>query len=227
MLQDEIRTKLYEMQDEGYRQFQSKLIPTIEIDRMIGVRTPELRKYAKELLKREDISVFLNALPHPFFDEDQLHAFLLSEMKHFDVCIGYVARFLPYVNNWATCDQLSPRIFRNHKEELWRRITEWLSSKETYTVRFAIGMLMRHFLEEDFDQKYPECIARIRSDEYYVNMMIAWYFATALAKQYHAALPFLEQRRLDPWTHHKTIQKAIESGRITEEQKHYLRSLKM
>ena len=227
MLTDEIREELFRLQDPDYRDFQSRLIPTMSTDRMIGVRTPELRKFAKELGKRPDKDEFLEDLPHRYYDEDQLHAFLLSEMKDYGECFAAVERFLPFVNNWATCDQMSPRVFRKHRTELLKPIRDWLVSEQPYTVRFGVGMLMEHYLDGDFDLAYPEMVARLRSDEYYVNMMIAWYFATALAKQYDAVLPFLEEQRLDDWTHNKAIQKAIESRRITPEQKAYLRGLKI
>ena len=226
MLNDEIREELYQLQDQKYRDFQSKLIPTADPNTVIGVRTPELRKLAKQLIKREDIAVFLNDLPHRTFDENQLHAFLLSESKDYETCIAEVERFLPFVDNWATCDQMSPKVFRKHKPELLEHIREWLHSEKTYTARFAVGMLMQHYLDEAFDCSYPEMVAELKSDEYYINMMIAWYFATALAKQYESILPFLEQHRLAVWTHNKTIQKAVESYRITSEQKEYLKSLK-
>ena len=215
------------MQDTGHRDFQMKLIPTAGPETMIGVRTPALRKYAKALIKAGQADEFLKNLPHTYFDENQLHAFILSELKDYDLCIEETDRFLPYVDNWATCDQLSPRVFKKNHARLSEKIPEWISSQETYTIRFGIGMLMQHFLDEDFDPVYPETVAGIRSEEYYVNMMIAWYFATALAKQYDTVLPYLEQRRLDPWTHNKTIQKAVESYRITSEQKEYLKSLKI
>ena len=227
MLTDDIREELFRLQDPEYRDFQRRLIPTMSTDRMIGVRTPELRKFAKELGKRPDKDEFLEDLPHRYYDEDQLHAFLLSEMKDYGECFAAVERFLPFVNNWATCDQMSPRVFRKHRTELLKPIRDWLVSEQPYTVRFGVGMLMEHYLDGDFDLAYPEMVARLRSDEYYVNMMIAWYFATALAKQYDAVLPFLEEQRLDDWTHNKAIQKAIESRRITPEQKAYLRGLKI
>lgn len=227
MLTDEIRDRLFAMRDEKYGEFQSKLIPTAAGEAFIGVRTPDLRKYAKELVKRDDVQQFLDDLPHRYFDENQLHAFILSEMKDYDRCIAGVCRFLPYMDNWATCDQMSPKVFKKYRPELLEYIKEWLKSDHTYTVRFAVGMLMEHFLDEDFDPAYPEMAARIRSDEYYINMMTAWYFATALAKQYETVLPYLENRRLDPWTHNKTIQKAVESCRITDEQKVYLKELKI
>ena len=225
-MNEQILAGLFSLQDRGYRAFQSKLIPTVDPDSIIGVRTPALRKYAKELAKNPEVSLFLSALPHAWFDENQLHAFLISEEKDFDTCVREVNRFLPYIDNWATCDQLSPRVFRKHRDELLPQIQIWLQSDRTYTIRFGIGMLMQHYLDDRFDPAYPELVAGIRSEEYYVNMMIAWYFSTALAKQYAQIVPFFETPRLDPWTHNKAIQKAVESFRITAEQKTYLRGLK-
>ena len=227
MITEEIRRSLFDLQDIKYRDFQAKLIPGKDTEIMIGVRTPELRKLAKQMLKREDIGEFLRDLPHRYFDEDQLHAFIVSGIKEYGKCMEELMRFLPFVDNWATCDQMSPGVFKKHKPELLAEIREWLGSEHTYTVRYGIGMLMQHFLDEDFDPAYPELVAGVHSEEYYVNMMIAWYFATALAKQYEAVLPFIEGRRLDPWTHNKTIRKAVESYRISDEQKEYLRSLKV
>lgn len=227
MIIDEIREELFALQDVKYRDFQSKLIPDIEQGSMIGVRTPELRKLAKSIARREDISIFLEDLPHKYFDENQLHAFVISGMKDYDECLRELERFLPYVDNWATCDQMSPKVFRKHREELLGPIQTWIGSSETYKVRFGVGMLMGHYLDEDFDPAYPEMASAIRSDQYYVKMMVAWYFATALAKQYDAVIPYIENQNLDPWTHNKTIQKAVESYRITPEQKTYLRSLRV
>ncbi len=227
MLIDELRKELFELQDMKYRDFQGKLIPSVALDTVIGVRTPELRKMAKRLLKEENVQEFLDDLPHKFFDENQLHAFIISEMKDYQRCMEEVCRFLPYVDNWATCDQMSPKVFKKHRKELSEKIKEWIGSDKTYTVRFGVGMLMEHFLDEDFDPVYPEMAAKIRSEEYYINMMTAWYFATALAKQYEAVLPYIEGCRLDNWTHDKAIQKAVESRRITAEQKEYLRTLKV
>lgn len=223
----EISEHLFELQDTEYRDFQSKLIPTVDAKCFIGVRTPDLRKYASALAKQEDITVFLNSLPHKYFDENQLHAFIISGMKDYDRCIEELNRFLPYVDNWATCDQMSPKVFKKHRTELSDQIRVWIESDHTYTVRFGIGMLMEHYLDDDFATEYPETVAKIRSEEYYINMMIAWYFATALAKQYETILPFIEERRLDAWTHNKAIQKAVESNRITSEQKAYLKTLKV
>ena len=226
MIIEEIREELFRLQDEKYRDFQIKLMPTVDPDTAIGVRTPALRKLAKQMIKREDIGEFLQALPHQYFDENQLHAFAVSEIKDYEKCLEEVNRFLPYADNWATCDQMSPKVFRKHKEELLYEIRKWIRSEHTYTVRFGLGMLMQHYLDGDFDPAYPELAAGIHSEEYYINMMIAWYFATALAKQYDTMLAYIEEQRLDIWTHNKAIQKAIESRRITPEQKEYLRKLK-
>lgn len=223
----EIETKLFSLKDEKYREFQIKLFPTIAPENVIGVRTPMLRALAKELIKNNCYGEFLGVLPHKFFDENQLHAFIISEIKDFNTCINEVCRFLPFVDNWATCDQLSPKIFKKHKSELLPFIEEWIKSDKTYTVRFGIGMLMQHYLDCDFEPYYPDLVSNIKSDEYYINMMIAWYFATALAKQYDTAITYIENKRLDIWTHNKTIQKAIESFRVTDEHKEYLRKLKI
>ena len=227
MNKTDLQRKLYNLQDMKYREMQIKIIPTINPESIIGVRTPELKIMAKEILKAGDYNDFLEELPHEFFEENQLQAFILSGMKDYDECMEELERFLPYVDNWATCDQMSPKIFKKYKEELLERIKEWINSEKTYTVRFGVGMLMEHFLDDDYDPKYPEMVAGIRSEEYYINMMIAWYYATALAKQYESVLPFMEEKRLDDWTHNKAIQKSVESRRITEEQKIYLKSLKV
>ena len=224
---NEIRAELFKMQDMDYRDFNSKLIPTVDKESMIGIRTPDLRKYAKQLGKSSDVIEFLQTLPHKYFDENQLHAFIISEIKDFKNCIDEINRFLPYIDNWATCDQLSPKVFKKNHNELFEYIKDWLKSDKVYTLRFGIGMLMGHFLDEDFDILYPEMVSKIRSGEYYINMMIAWYFATALAKQYESIIPFIENNSLDIWTHNKAIQKSIESYRITDEQKAYLRELKI
>ena len=223
---EEIRDRLFQMQDEKYRDFQVKLIPSVDPASVIGIRTPALRAFAKQLGRTNEAREFLDDLPHAYFDENQLHAFIISGIREFDTCVCEVERFLPFVDNWATCDQMSPKVFKKHRPELLAYITNWISSGKTYTVRFAVGMLMEHFLEEDFDIAYPELVSGIRSEEYYVNMMKAWYFATALAKQYERILPFIEKNRLDKWTHNKAIQKSMESYRIGSEQKAYLKSLK-
>ena len=219
--------ELYDLQDLKYRDMQIKIIPGIEPESVIGVRTPQLRTLAKEILRSGDYKGFLDELPHRYFEENQLQAFLISGIKDVNECMEELEKFLPYVDNWATCDQMSPKIFKKHKEELFTHIQEWISSDKTYTVRFGVGMLMEHFLDDDYDIRYPRMVAGIRSKEYYVNMMIAWYFATALAKQYESILPFIEEKKLDDWTHNKAIQKSVESRRITEEQKTYLKSLKV
>lgn len=223
---EKIREELFRLQDTKYRDFQSKLIPTVDVSRVIGVRTPKLRAFAKRKIKEPDVNEFLTLLPHEYFDENQLHAFIISEMKDFDHAIRATETFLPYVDNWATCDQMSPKVFKKHRADLIVYIERWMNSKETYTARFGIGMLMEHFLDEDFEPGYLEMAAAVRSEEYYVNMMLAWYFATALAKQYEPTLPILQEKRLDEWTHNKAIQKALESYRITKEQKEYLKTLK-
>ena len=226
-MSDEIRQELFRLQDTAYRDFQIKLIPAVDPKTVIGVRTPELRALAKRLAKSGDADGFLRELPHTWFDENQLHAFLVSEIRDFTKCLAETERFLSYVDNWATCDQMSPKVFKKHRRELTEPIGRWLGSGRTYTVRFAVGMLMEHFLGEDFDSAYPEMVAGLRSEEYYVRMMVAWYFATALAKRYDAVIGYIEERRLDPWTHNKTIQKASESYRISPEQKAYLRGLRI
>lgn len=221
-----IRERLFSFRDEKFAAFQAKLIPNIAPERIIGVRTPELRKLAKALRGSDEAEGFLKELPHEFFEENNLHAFLLCEIKDFERCVRRVEEFLPYVDNWATCDQLRPRVFAKNKQALLPCIRAWIASDRVYTRRFGIGMLMSHFLDEDFREEYLGWVSDIHSAEYYVNMMIAWYFATALAKQYKAALPYIEERRLDPWVHNKTIQKALESFRVSDEQKKLLRTLK-
>ena len=222
----EIRKELDSMKDADYRSFQIKLIPSVDPDRVVGVRTPQLRAFAKRLLKDPDVSVFLCDLPHGAFDEDQLHAFMISGIKDYGECIRRVEEFLPYIDNWATCDQLSPAAFRKHKDDLLEHIKAWIRSGKTYIVRFGVGMLMQHYLDEDFRTEYADIVAGISSGEYYVNMMRAWYFATALAKQYEAVLPYIEENRLDLRTHNKSIQKSVESRRLSDQQKEYLKSLR-
>ena len=226
MNKTDLHKKLYSLQDLKYRDMQIRIIPTVDPKSIIGVRTPELRAIAKEMLKEGDYSDFLKALPHGYFEENQLHAFIISGIKDMDVCMKELEIFLPYVDNWATCDQMSPKVFKKHREELLHHIEKWIRSDKTYTVRFSVGMLMEHFLDEDFDPVYPDMVAALRSEEYYINMMIAWYFATALAKQYESIIPYIEKRKLDQWTHNKAIQKSVESYRITNEQKKYLKTLK-
>lgn len=227
MKKSDLHKNLKKLQDLKYRDMQVKIIPNLEPSSIIGVRTPELKAMAKEILKSGDYEDFLNDLPHKYFEENQLHAFLLSGMKDADECFEELEKFLPYVDNWATCDQMSPKIFKKHKDELLKRVKVWIASGEPYTIRFGVGMLMEHFLDDDYDVKYPAMVAKLRSDEYYVNMMIAWYFATALAKQYDTIIPYIEKKKLDKWTHNKAIQKSVESYRISDEQKAYLKTLKI
>ena len=223
----EIQEKLIALAEPGYRDFMAPLLPNLPRERILGVRTPALRSYAKELNRAGEYEPFLRELPHAYYEEENLHGFLIAEMRDFDRCLAELERFLPYLDNWATCDCLRPKVFGKNKARLIERIPNWLASGETYTVRFGIGMLMCLFLDGDFRPEYLDWAADVRSGEYYINMMIAWYFATALAKQYEAALPYLENHRLDRWTHNKTIRKAVESYRITDEQKTYLKSLRM
>ena len=223
---EEIRKTLFSLRDETYRNFQIKLIPTVPPDTVIGVRTPDLRKLAKTLVKDKDVFSFLHALPHRYFDENQLHAFILSEIKNYENCVKETEAFLPHIDNWATCDQLSPAVFKKHKQELMPHIDRWLSSDKTYTVRFAVGMLLANYLDADFEPSHLEKVAALSSDEYYIMMMKAWYFATALAKNYDEVLPFIENDSLDKWTRSKAIQKARESFRVSDEHKEYLKSLK-
>ena len=226
MNRNDILALLFEMRDEKYAAFQAKLIPTYPSDKIIGVRTPLLRTLAKKLYKNEETEDFLSFFPHEYFEENQLHAFIISLEKDFDKCMTEVENFLPMTDNWATCDQLSPNIFKKHTDSLLPYIRKWLTSRHTYTVRFAIGMLMRYYLDEKFSNEYPRMVAEISSEEYYINMMRAWYFATALAKQYQSVIPYIEEKRLDLFTHNKAIQKSVESFRITDEQKQYLKTLK-
>lgn len=222
----DIKQELFQLQDLEYKNFQSRLIPSIRKDTIVGVRTPDLRRLAKILAKDDKIELFLNQLPHRYFEENQLQIFIISEIKDFEICMAEVERFLPFIDNWATCDQLSPKIFRKHRAELLARIHVWLKSDQTYIVRFGVGMLMEHFLEDDFETNFLKIVAAVKSEEYYVKMMVAWYFATALAKQYDEALPFLKEKKLETWIHNRTIQKAIESKRISNERKDFLRKLK-
>ncbi len=227
MINKEIENSLFELQDITYRDFQKKLIPTVNPDTVIGVRLPEIKKLAKEFYARDDAQDFLNALPHKYYDENQLHAFMISLEKDFDRAVFEVEKLLPYVDNWAVCDSLAPKAFRKYKAELVPQINRWIKSSETYKIRFGVKMLMALYLDDDFKPEYPETVAKIRSEEYYVNMMIAWYFATALAKQYDSVISFIENKQLDEWTHNKAIQKCVESRRISPEHKEYLKSLKI
>ncbi|MBO5070683.1 MAG: DNA alkylation repair protein [Roseburia sp.] len=223
---EQIREALFDMQDLKYKDFHSKLIPNIDPGTIIGVRTPRLRDFSRKMKKDENIEDFLAVLPHQYYEENNLHAFLIEQIKDYDECVAALNQFLLYVDNWATCDMMRPKCFKKHKGQLLEQIQKWLADSHTYTVRFGIEMLMTFYLDEEFDIKFLDMVAAVKSDEYYINMMIAWYFATALAEQYESTIPYIEKKRLPVWVHNKTIQKAIESYRITDEQKVYLRGLK-
>lgn len=222
-----LRERLFAMQDPAYRDFQARLIPTVAFDNIIGVRTPALRRFAKELAGESDAEAFCACLPHRYYEENTLHAFLIEPIRDYDALIQALDTFLPYVDNWATCDSLSPVLFRRRPDRLLDDIDRWMASEHPFAVRFGIGMLMKWYLDDGvFEPRFLEKTAAVRSSAYYVNMMVAWYFATALAKQYDAALPFLERERLPFWTHNKAVQKALESNRICASQKAYLRTLR-
>jgi 3-methyladenine DNA glycosylase AlkD len=225
--EEEIQRRLFELQDLKYKEFHCKLMPTVNPETVIGVRTPNLRKLAKEYSKTPEALEFLEILPHKYYEENNLHGFLIETIRYYDSAIDAVDTFLPYIDNWATCDLISPKVFKKHLPELYEKIKAWLKSDRTYTVRFGIGMLMSFYLDDNFKPEMLELVAGVRSEEYYINMMIAWYFATALAKQYDAALPYIREQRLEKWTHNKAIQKALESYRISDETKAYLRTLKV
>ena len=221
-----IQKELFSLQDKEYMKFLSKLTPNVSEDTIIGVRIPEIRKLAKKLVKNNEYEDFLKELPHKYYDENLLHGAIISESKNFEKCIKLLDNFLPFVDNWAVCDTISPKIFKKYKKELIEKIKEWSQSDKTYTCRFGVEMLMTHFLDEDFKKEYLEVVADIHSEEYYVKMVVAWFFATALAKQWDYAVIYLENNRLDVWVHNKTIQKARESLRILEDKKGYLKGLK-
>ena len=224
---NELQQNLFAMRDAAYAAFIAKLTPGFPPSHFIGVRVPLLRTIARSFAKEEAASQrFLSHLPHSYYEEDMLHGMLISLVKDYDRCLDLTDRFLPYVDNWAVCDTLSPKVFAKHKAQLLENILRWSSSSHTYTCRFGLRMLMTHFLDDSFSADFLEIPAAIRSEEYYVKMMVAWFFATSLAKQWEATLPYLENRQLDPWTHRKTIQKAIESYRIPPERKDYLRTLR-
>ena len=226
-VRESIRSSLFDVQDRAYRDFHARLIPTVDKERIIGVRTPQVRALAKALGKDPEIKDFLSDLPHYYYEENNVHISLIGKIKDYESCLRELESFLPYIDNWATCDMESPKVFAKHTEELLGPIRQWLASGETYTVRFAIRMLMSFYLGDNFSTEYPDMVSNVRSEEYYINMMAAWYFATALAKQYDAVIPYMEQKKLAPWTHNKAIQKARESFRITPEQKAYLKTLRI
>jgi len=225
-IEEQVRSDLFQMRDMEYHAFHSKLIPNIDPERIIGVRTPELRKYSKQLSKTSQAEEYMTILPHIYYDENNLHGFLIEEIKDYSLTIEALDSFLPFVDNWATCDMISPKIFKKHLPELEIKIREWMNSEHTYTKRFGMSMLMKYYLDDLFSVEYLDMVASIKSNEYYINMMIAWFFATALARQYDATLPYIQNHKLDKWIHNKTIQKCVESYRITPEQKAYLKTLK-
>ena len=227
MVENTIQARLFEYRDEKYGRFSASLMPTVDPHTVIGVRIPILRKYAKELAREGNVAPFLETLPHTYFEENNLHAFLIEQIGDWDATVAALDAFLPYVDNWATCDSMSPKILGKYPDALLLKIQEWLQSGRVYTVRYAIGLLMRYYLEDNFSSEHPKKVASIRSDEYYVNMMIAWYFATALAKQYETILPYITEGLLPTWIHNKTIQKAIESYRISPQQKTLLRAYRI
>lgn len=222
-----VKKRLFELQDVSYKDFNCKLIPNVDRDAVIGVRTPQLRKFAKEFSKNPYSADFLKILPHRCYEENNLHGLLIENIKDFDKAVYELDRFLPYIDNWATCDIISPKIFKKHLPELLVKINEWIESGDTYTIRFAVEMLMSFYLDSEFKPEYLKLVSGIKSDEYYVNMMLAWFFATALAKQYDETIKYIEDKKLSRWVHNKSIQKAIESYRITDDQKSYLRTLKI
>ena len=226
MTNAEIREKLFSLADEDYKAFHSKLMPTVDGNKIIGVRTPVLRSFAKELFKSADYRDFICDLPHRYYEEDNLHGFLIESIKDFDECVAEINRLLPYIDNWATCDMLRPKCLKKEPGKLIGHIHGWLKSNRTYTVRYGIGCLLSFYLDENFSEEHLRTVAEIKSDEYYVNMMIAWYFATALSKQYDSTVRYIEQRCLTEWVHKKTIQKAVESYRISDEVKAYLKTFK-
>lgn len=223
----EIQKKLYKMQDESYKSFNSKLIPCLPYEKQIGVRVPDIRLLAKEIRGTDEAAVFLNSLPHRYFEEDNLHGYLLEYISDFDTALDMTEKFLPYIDNWASCDTITPKVFGKDPARLYERIKVWLKSEHTYTIRFAVNMLMKFFLDEIFTDEVLRLVAEIKSEEYYVNMVRAWFFATAVAKQREAALCYLSERRLDKWTHNKTIRKCAESYRISEEDKKLLKEMKI
>lgn len=221
-----LQKQLFELQDLKYRDFQSKLMPETDKETVIGIRTPVLRKFAKEFAGTSEAEAFLRQLPHRYYEENNLHMMLITGIKDYEKCMEEIQRFLPCIDNWATCDYPAPKCFARHKDQVLEEAKRWISSGETYVIRYGIGMLMRLFLDEDFSSEYLEMAAAVQSQEYYVNMMIAWYFATALAKQWDATVPYIEQHKLSDWVHRKTVQKAVESYRITPEQKEYLKGFR-
>lgn len=225
---DEITKGLFALQDEKYREFQAKLMPEIPYEKVIGVRTPILREYAKEVVKKQDVEAFLHTLPHTYYEENNLHGEVLVLLyKDIDLLLKELERFLPYIDNWATCDLLSPKLFKKHLPLVYEKAKEWLKSDKTYTIRFGIVTLLYFYMGEAFETKMLDLVAEVQSEEYYVKMAVAWYFSMALAKQYKVTIPYFETPVLDKWTHNKALQKAVESRQISDETKKYLKRLKI
>lgn len=221
-----IYERLISYKDDKYKEFQSKLVPNIDSETILGIRTPDMRNIAKEVFGTEEANEFIKELPHKYYEENLVHFFLIAKIKDFDECVKEVERFLPYIDCWPVCDQATPAVFKKNHDKLLPLIKKWIKSKHVYTARFAIRMLMNEYLDKDFKEEYLELVASKTGDDYYLKMMIAWYFATALAKQYDASIKYIEKGKLDPWIHNKTIQKAIESFRVSDEHKEYLKTLK-
>ena len=221
-----LQKQLFELQDLKYRDFHSKLMPETDKETVIGIRTPVLRKFAKEFAGTSEAEAFLRQLPHRYYEENNLHMMLIAQIKDYNMCVSETEKFLPYIDNWATCDSPLPKCFDKNKEDIIVRAKNWIATDDTYVKRYGMGVMMRMFLDEDFKEEYIQLVAGVKSEEYYVNMMIAWYMATALAKQWHAAIPYIQEHRLSEWVHRKSIQKAVESYRITPEQKDYLKGLR-
>ena len=221
-----IYDRLLKHQDEEYREFQSKLVPNIPKESILGVRTPDMRAVTKEVFGTPEAEEFLKSLPHGCYEENLVHFFLIAKIKDFDTCVEAVERFLPYIDCWPVCDQSSPKVFTKHHDRLLPYIRKWIASDHVYTSRFGMRMLMNEFLGGDFKEEYLGWVAEKQGEDYYLKMMVAWYFATALAKQYDASIMYFEQKKLDPWTHKKAIQKAIESFRVSDEHKAYLKTLR-
>ncbi|SDB40406.1 3-methyladenine DNA glycosylase AlkD [Pseudobutyrivibrio sp. YE44] len=218
--------RLLQAKDDKYKEFQAKLVPNIPAETIIGVRTPDMRNIAKDVFKSGDYKEFLQQLPHKYYEENLVHFFIISLIKDFDECVQLVEAFLPYVDCWPVSDQATPKSFKKNHEKLLPYIKKWIASDHVYTARFGMRILMNEFLGEDFKEEYLELVASKTGEDYYLKMMVAWYFATALAKQYDASVKFIEQHRLEDWTHKKAIQKAVESYRVTEEHKEYLKSFR-
>ena len=218
--------RLLSYQDKTYKEFQSKLVPNIDKETIIGVRTPQIRSIVKEIFGTEEANIFLKTLPHQYYEENLVHIFLVSKIKDYDECVKEIERFLPYIDCWPVCDQATPLVFKKNHDKLLPYIKKWIKSNKVYTARFGIRMLMNEFLNDDFKEEYLELVSSKKGEDYYLKMMIAWFFATALAKQYNATIKYIENKCLDPWIHKKTIQKAIESYRVSDEHKEYLKTFR-